>query len=294
MAYKKRLFSLLALMLLLFGCGPASAPAAPSGPKEFKTYAHDLRYVQHDCVGLGMCVRYILEWPANVHVTLEMHAEGFRGALLLYRGNMLRAEIVQPGTDGVVRMAFDTSERTNVRILVAGQTRTDVGPTRLVVGPPPKEIELPAPPPSAEELDAARTRDDDAKRDEFTAAPIDALRAERCKAEEREVYAVVKTGSLLAYRFCDGATVLQRDGKTVSVKISNADSAAHRAFIEKEQAAFEVAEHNAQVLKTQATAARAAAAKAALERREAEFRKTRWSAAKYEAVVKKCKLKPLE
>lgn len=154
--------------VLSLGCGSSPEPPARSAQNEVKTYLHDLRHVQHDCVDAGMCVAYSLWWPAHSRVALELHTDGFLGVLSVQRGPA-PAERFEPGADGVIRAGFETAnEPANVQILVAGKTLKDRGPTRLVVvGPPAKEIQLPTPPPREAALEADRSKDAQEKRDEL-------------------------------------------------------------------------------------------------------------------------------
>jgi hypothetical protein len=136
--------------------------------RSVKYFEHDLRHVQHHCADAGMCVGYTFSWTGAHEVTIELRAVGFRGRLFVQR-NFTTDVPETIDAAGVIRVTFVSRDREPVRVLVAGRSRNDRGPTSLMVSPSPHVLQLPEPPPSEADLAAATRTRTSAKREEFSA-----------------------------------------------------------------------------------------------------------------------------
>jgi hypothetical protein len=147
---------------------PATAASGTATERSVKYFEHDLRHVQHDCVDAGMCVGYTFSWTGTQEVTIELRTRGFPGRLFVQR-NFTTDVPATIDADGVIRVTFASKDREPVRVLVAGRSWNDRGPTSLMVSPSPHALQLPEPPPSEADLAAATRTRNSAKREEFSA-----------------------------------------------------------------------------------------------------------------------------
>ncbi len=115
-----------------------------------------------------------------------------------------------------------------------------------------------------------------------------------CAGKPHLIYRAVATSSSTQYSFCDGTLVLKRPDGSMALRTTALSShPEYAASTQDARAALEVAEHNAAVLKTQASQQQASRARAAFEARVKAFQaKYGWSKEKYYDAVKKSSVVP--